>query len=162
MTSRYFLPIIFAVAAIPFTVIAAFFGPRSYDDCVTSSMRGVTSDVAARAIIQSCRSRFPDKHEDADIAPELISRLSGRMGFDSPTVFSGNIYNGIEQMNVTQLTIAITFKGKSASQNVTREYNVEVFIEPLTTSRIVVAVDPEQMAGYEWSIVRAKGRKSKR
>ena len=33
--------------------------PSTYDECITDSMRGVGSDVAARAIIASCRNQFP-------------------------------------------------------------------------------------------------------
>ena len=36
------------------------FRPSNYDECITDSMRGVGSDVAARAIIESCRNQFPD------------------------------------------------------------------------------------------------------
>ena len=38
---------------------AAEYRPSSYDECITNSMRGVGSDVAARAIIASCRNQFP-------------------------------------------------------------------------------------------------------
>jgi len=34
--------------------------PTNYDQCITDSMKGVGSDVAARAIIASCRNQFPD------------------------------------------------------------------------------------------------------
>ena len=57
------------VAAMVF-VLALLFGsglgraeefrPSNYDECITDSMRGVGSDVAARAIIESCRNQFPD------------------------------------------------------------------------------------------------------
>lgn len=36
------------------------FGPSNYDECITDSMKGVSSDVAARAIIEACRNRFPE------------------------------------------------------------------------------------------------------
>lgn len=42
-------------------------GPSNYDECIIDSMKGVSSDVAARAIIESCRNLFPDS--DGDIAP---------------------------------------------------------------------------------------------
>lgn len=34
-------------------------GPSNYDECIIDAMKGVSSDVAARAIIDSCRSLFP-------------------------------------------------------------------------------------------------------
>jgi len=41
------------------------FGPSNYDECITDSMRGVSSDVAARAIIESCRNLFPEAEREA-------------------------------------------------------------------------------------------------
>ena len=32
----------------------------SYDECILESLKGVSSDVAANAIIASCRSKFPE------------------------------------------------------------------------------------------------------
>jgi hypothetical protein len=32
----------------------------SYDECILESLKGVSSDIAANAIIASCRSKFPD------------------------------------------------------------------------------------------------------
>ena len=40
---------------------------NSYDECILESLKGVSSDVAANAIITSCRSKFP---ESAPIAAE--------------------------------------------------------------------------------------------
>lgn len=33
--------------------------PSNYDECIIDAMKGVSSDVAARAIIESCRNLFP-------------------------------------------------------------------------------------------------------
>ena len=38
----------------------------SYDECILESLKGVSSDVAANAIIESCRNTFP---EAAAVAP---------------------------------------------------------------------------------------------
>jgi hypothetical protein len=46
----------------------------SYDECILESLKGVSSDVAANAIIASCRSTFPEAAplaaEPAEPAPE--------------------------------------------------------------------------------------------
>ena len=34
--------------------------PSNYDECILDAMRGVSSDVAARAIMESCRNLFPE------------------------------------------------------------------------------------------------------
>jgi hypothetical protein len=35
-------------------------GPSNYDECIVDALKGVSSDVAARAIIESCGNLFPD------------------------------------------------------------------------------------------------------
>ncbi len=44
------------------------FRPSTYDECITDTMKGVASDVAARAIISSCRNQFPKRA--AAVAPQ--------------------------------------------------------------------------------------------
>jgi hypothetical protein len=42
----------------------------SYDECILESLKGVSSDVAANAIIESCRRTFPDAAAVAPAAAE--------------------------------------------------------------------------------------------
>ena len=42
--------------------------PSNYDECIIDAMKGVSSDVAARAIIESCRNLFPAPQSD-EVAP---------------------------------------------------------------------------------------------
>ena len=58
------------VMLCPTMSYAGLFGPSNYDECITESMKGVSSDVAARAIIESCRNLFPESRSDA--APEDV------------------------------------------------------------------------------------------
>jgi hypothetical protein len=48
-------------------------GPSNFDECIIDAMRGVSSDVAARAIIDSCRNLFleskPESVPQASSAP---------------------------------------------------------------------------------------------
>jgi hypothetical protein len=39
--------------------------PAGYDECILDAMRGVSSDIAARAIIDSCRNLFPETPPEA-------------------------------------------------------------------------------------------------
>lgn len=48
-------------------------GPSSYDECITQTMRGVASDVAARAIISSCRNMFPEPGASALVQEEVVA-----------------------------------------------------------------------------------------
>ena len=40
--------------------------PSNYDECIIDAMKGVSSDVAARAIIESCRNLFPASHAETE------------------------------------------------------------------------------------------------
>jgi hypothetical protein len=42
--------------------------PSNYDECVIDAMKGVSSDVAARAIIESCRNLFPESEPAPAVA----------------------------------------------------------------------------------------------
>lgn len=48
------------VLLVPQFAYPQMFGRGSYEDCITDSMKGVTSDVAATAIIGACRAKFPE------------------------------------------------------------------------------------------------------
>ena len=54
---------VYAALAIAFVSIPALADTdaTTYDECVLETMKGVSSDVAARAIIDSCRRMFPDE-----------------------------------------------------------------------------------------------------
>jgi hypothetical protein len=36
------------------------FAPNKFNDCIIDGMKGVTSDIAARAVYKSCLDKFPD------------------------------------------------------------------------------------------------------
>ena len=40
-------------------------GPSNYDECIVDALKGVSSDVAARAIIESCGNLFPRSQQAA-------------------------------------------------------------------------------------------------
>jgi hypothetical protein len=46
--------------------------PSNYDECILDAMRGVSSDVAARAIMESCRNLYPEAENGAVPAPEPV------------------------------------------------------------------------------------------
>ena len=48
--------------------------PSNFDECIIDAMRGVSSDVAARAIIESCGNLFPESGHEAtpQVAPASV------------------------------------------------------------------------------------------
>lgn len=61
MTSRLsILPFSLAVLLLSAPGHAEVSDYSSYDECILESLKGVSSDVAANAIIASCRNKFPE------------------------------------------------------------------------------------------------------
>lgn len=46
------------------------FRPSTYDECILETLKGVSSDVAANAIIESCRNQFPVQVDAAPVQEE--------------------------------------------------------------------------------------------
>ena len=56
------------------TNIFAFslFGPKNYDECILENMKGVSSDIAARLVNNSCDEKFKEKVVDNSKKREWI------------------------------------------------------------------------------------------
>lgn len=103
---------------LPSFATAGLFGPSTYDECITDAMKGVTSDVAARAIIKACRERFPPP------PPPPIRALTSEelanlriTGLKLPGGLMGTLYNDNTKTTVTRAVLAVTLelKGKPAT-----------------------------------------------
>jgi hypothetical protein len=71
MTSRLsILPFSLAVLLLSAPGHAEVSDYSSYDECILESLKGVSSDVAANAIIASCRNKFPEAAAAAAVAAE--------------------------------------------------------------------------------------------
>lgn len=133
-------------------------GPRDYDECILQSMKGVNSDTAARAIMRSCREKFPErKPEDSQLPPEATQKLTGHGGMGNYGDFSGNIYNGNNDWTVTQVTLMLVPKDSATLPDM-KAYNAEVSVSPLKSSTFSFSVDGPRQE-YSWSIVSARGYK---
>lgn len=139
--------------------ILGFGGPGNYDECITESMQGVTSDVAARAIMQSCRRQFPPEQVDSrELTRDELAQVTGR-GRRSilrtlGTMFMGDIYNGNANLTITELTISITIRVDD--EDVTRRYTRPVTIRPQSTAQVSTSILDEEGL-FTWYIAGAKG-----
>jgi len=70
MSRTNYALLVLAVVIYPIMGQADEFSPSNYDECITDSMKGVASDIAANAILTSCRNRFPEKEELAPTQTE--------------------------------------------------------------------------------------------
>lgn len=141
-------------------VLAGWFGPKDFDECILKSMQGVTSNAAARAIHDSCRKKFPEnlqkkQSKELDVL-DRFNRLTGRAQVSHGNYFAGNIYNGNEDIVVTELSIDITTV--IGGTETTKTYVDDVYIEPRTTGDFGVSIIlGDKGAKYSWFLSGAKG-----
>ena len=165
--------LVLAILLCPSMGQADQFRPSTYDECITDSMKGVASDVAARAIISSCRNQFPKQVATAalqeeiapqqeEIAPQqeeiasgtsrsLTSEEIGRLTATA-FVFAGSyritFRNGNEHLTITEVTIAVSDK---SNPDGLRKYSQNVRIAPLESESAKYAVVSEGN-GFDWAL----------
>jgi hypothetical protein len=186
--------------------------PSSYDECILDAMKGVSSDVAARAIIESCQRLFPAAaveipEESAtpvpvteapppeqEVAPaaapqsasapaavvpaavavvpqsvepvpvtlgparqltdDELDKLEYR-GYFFGTTYRVKVFNGNEDLTLTELTIAVWDKEDIDGLET---YRSEVDVAPSDegTAQYTVVYDGQE-ATWAWKVVGAKG-----
>jgi hypothetical protein len=135
---------------------AGFFGPSNYEECILQSMRGVTSDVAARSIRMACRIQFPvevKKCVGVNLTHEQLSKLDGR-AYSSFGSFIIDIYNGNESVAVGSIDLVFKDKGTDQAKNYKAEF-LPSPVEPLSQSSLHLSVMlPDE---WTWSINGAVG-----
>ena len=71
------------------------FEPKNYDDCILENIKGVTSDVGARLVYQSCFTKFKEKIVDNNLKHrwKLVSSNNDGSFYDdtSTMIKQGNI-----------------------------------------------------------------------
>lgn len=123
------------------------FGPKNYDDCILEGMKGVTSDLAARNIMNSCREKFPSKSLSCE-AQELnqLERKSvtdkGRVWSSAGThYFDLELYNGMKNKAITEITVEISAKTINPPQKYKmqiRGYSIPSKIDPYSNGKAYV------------------------
>ena len=156
----YFRFLIILTLFVPLPSYAGLFGPSTYDECILDSMKGVTSDIAARFVARSCREQFPKSQkktpETSTLSQPQLIKVTGRAGGNS--YFSGSLYNGNKSLVITEITINISTT--VSGNEVSRSYTEAVKIAPQKTSSIgfsIIAGD--EGAGQLWYIESAQGYK---
>ena len=160
---KYFFLVIIAICLLLASPIqAGIFGPKNYDECILKHMKGVTSDLAARAICDSCLKQFPKKKswEVKSLSDEQIKKLSiGQAAFsNNQNRFTGDLYNGNTDINICDITVNLTttINGKKVQRAYVGDFYTP-FPGPLETRRFgfdIIAGDP--YAKYSWEIIEAK------
>jgi hypothetical protein len=151
---------------------AARSGPSSYEDCILESMRGVTSDEAARAIQFACREKFPVgfgataltdteltqiKLGNAQLAnaipveeysPEAVKAAQDK----GSNWMEFTATNTSDNLTITQITIQVAGDDVGPS----RDYTVNCNIKPRTSDRLKLEISPIHKI-LSWQLRGAKG-----
>jgi len=173
MSRLTYAVLVLAVVFYPSMGRTGLFGPSTYDECITESMKGVSSDVAARAIISSCRNQFPERQEfvpeQGEVVPERGEITSGpgrsltteelRKLTAKAFVFAGSyritFHNENEHLTITEVTIAV---GDKSDPDGFRRYRQNVRIAPLGsgTAKYTVIYEGDEF-NWAWNVAAARG-----
>jgi len=131
-------------------------------------MKGVQSDVAAKAIKRSCLNMIDRREKEKAKAekkkaenPEfpLSSKQRGKLsgsGAPNYTLWTDSIYNGNTDIEIISITLAVTINGDT---RLYREY-ISYGLSPLSTGPVQSTIPrvPDDMT-HSWYIESAMGRK---
>ena len=141
-------------------------GPNNYDECITESMKGVNSDLGAKAIIASCRKQFPPgsdqpKRELVALSLEQLKRLdfgglSREISGAPGARYEGTFYNGNPDITVSRIFVSVTTQ--SNGRKIARDYVADVKAGPLSTAGLTLQI----MMGLNdefttWTVIGAEG-----
>ena len=147
--------------AVPIATIACLLScsSGSYEDCVLEAMEGgVQGDVAAGLIAQACRDKFPVGAKDQQLSSSQTANLTG-LGAPEGDQWGGSIYNGNEDVLVTEVEIHLTTT--VGDEETHRTYRTDVHVPPLQTGTFLFSIIPgDEEAEHTWSIESAKGRRA--
>jgi len=103
---------------------AGWFGSSTYEDCILKSMKGVTSDRAAKAIEKACREKFPPKSAKSvkpaplpktpksyPLPSNALYNITGKAGWNRTTrtpYYSGPGLSFEEMLNQTLIAKGLT------------------------------------------------------
>jgi hypothetical protein len=130
--------------------------PVNHNQCVLAATNKVSA-MAVLEAVRSCHKKFPGEGSHVEDLPlEALGRLDADGGFGYG-IFSGSIYNGNSDYTLTQVTLLLTPIPAAESSLVTREYNINVTVQPLTKGALSVALISDGTREFSWSLTKARG-----
>jgi hypothetical protein len=152
------------ITIFPSLVFGGWFGASNYDECILESMKGVTSNLAAAEITDSCWSKFPSNTEKkpyAKLTPDELSLLTGRAGYSGNGRFAGKLYNGNNEITVSEISFRVQTKinGK-VIKRIYRTLTSRAWPQ-YSFSFSFDIMEGDEGADYAWGIISAKGSISK-
>lgn len=157
---KQILAVALCFTLFPLTSQSGWFGASDYDECILESMKGVTSNLAAKLIRKSCKDKFPPKAKKkprtSALSYDELSKLTGRAGLSYGNYYSGTIYNGNKDITIAEISFRVTTT--IGGVKTSRIYTDDVNISPQTTADIGFnIVKGDKDADYSWGITGANG-----
>lgn len=145
--------------------------PADYDECILKKLTASMDKSVASAIVESCRSKFPEKEkpkkELLELPSEARQKINGKFGI-SDYGGSGNIYNGNEDWHIEEIIILVGEPGwldkaiahdnnKLLEKPRTERYKIQLSVPPLSSKDFTVKVNWPSNEKYDWFIADSRG-----
>lgn len=157
-----------AAVSLSVVVVASTYSYTSiYKDrsiqCLSSSMSGVSSDIAARAIANACSDIDSDKQPLVGkiLSKDELGRVTGQASLSNPmfnTRLTGRLYNGNTETVVKSTVLLVEFRDKDKLLHST-PYLITKEIQPLSVEEFSIPV-LSYAGDFSWNIDSALGRKA--
>jgi hypothetical protein len=154
--------------------------PSNYDECIIDAMKGVSSDVAARAIIESCRNLFPASQGEAAPTPAepapaepapapaavdvsnaraLTADELGQVSAKAKVfgdMYRVTVNNGNTDLTLTEVTIAVWDDTDPAYARLEHSEVAQIGPQDSAEIRYTVRYRGDE-SGWRWAVVAARG-----
>ncbi|MDF8330596.1 hypothetical protein P5G63_19735 [Aeromonas salmonicida] len=160
------------LASLLVASVVCFVGVHAYStiyfdrevQCLSSSLKGVKSDVAAREIANACELLLERDEPFVGVALTDVERelVAGRAEIRNPRVhptLNGRLYNGNNSVSVKSVIVLVEFKKDDEVIN-SSHYVVSKKIMPLTAADFSIPIVTYD-GDFSWSIDGAIGEKVK-
>ena len=116
---------------LPMAGILGNAGQQNYEDCILNNMKGVQSDIAAQAILDACRSKFPNINGGAGLPAQsklgilpnqALNQLNGELLQDLGSELVFRLYNGSSDWEIHSFTLGLQYWDPTRSTSIVERH----------------------------------------
>jgi hypothetical protein len=116
---------------LPMAGILGNAGQQNYEDCILNNMKGVQSDIAAQAILDACRSKFPNasggtgltaRSKPGVLPNQALNQLNGELLQDLGSELIFRLYNGSSDWEVHSLSLGLQYWDPTRSTSIVKRH----------------------------------------
>ncbi|MAA69576.1 MAG: hypothetical protein CL915_12670 [Deltaproteobacteria bacterium] len=116
---------------LPMAGILGNAGQQNYEDCILNNMKGVQSDIAAQAILDACRSKFPNANRGDGLPAQskpgilpnqALNQLNGELLQDLGSELVFRLYNGSSDWEIHSLTLGLQYWDPTQSASIVERH----------------------------------------